>query len=157
MIDLTKEGRFGIILGIIIILGLTVYFTFVSNTFDSDSPSALKPTTSRAPLNQLPRYFPPNVFKEPDARIIDSYNTTFPDGRIWATIVYETSVSTDKLKTDYESYLRSLNGWNVGKIYSRGENIFLSAAKDKESLVISFTSESSNSKTRVTISYQTSK
>lgn len=157
MINLTKKNRLGIILGVFIILGLIVYFVFIPGAFDNGNSNTLKPTASRVPLNQPPRYFPPNVFKEPDARIIDSYNTTFPDGRIWATIVYETSASADKLKTDYQSYFRSLEKWNVGKIYLRGENIFLSAAKDKESLVVSFADKSGSGKTMVTVSYQIGK
>jgi len=147
---MTKQFRIVLLLVTLIVLGTAVYFVSVK---DRRNPRSYAVT--KVSFDRLPQYFPAGVFMEPDARVIDNYNTEFSDGRIWATRVYETGVGTDKIRQDYEGYLKSLSGWVVSKPYSRDVNLYLSAGKGQESLVVHVYSQPGRN--RVTISYQTRK
>lgn len=104
--------------------------------------------------NQSPKYFPTGVFFEPDTKFIASYNTEFSDGKVWATRVYESNVPSEKIKSDYENYLKTLSNWTVGKAYSSGNSIFLSASKGKEFLIINIST--GGSKNTVSVRFITS-
>ncbi len=112
---------------------------------------------ANVPSSQLPKYFPAGVFMEPDAKIVENYNTDFEDGRIWATRVYQSLVPANKIQADYEAYLKSLSGWTMSKIYHRENQTFLAAAKSVESLVVTIIDKGGQTANSVTISYQTRK
>lgn len=95
------------------------------------------PLETEVPFDRLPQNFPEEVFVPADSKLIKNTNTSFPDGRLWATRVYETSASVETLQKDYEAYLQSLEGWSVPELYARGKSdIYLSTQKDQDSLVI---------------------
>lgn len=152
---MSKLARGILILIIVLILGMLVYLVSVRNVNNRPNPQDFLVT--KVPFNQLPRYFPASVFMEPDAKIVENYNTKFPDGRVWATRVYETAVDLTTLKKDYESYLNGLNGWIMSKPYQRGGNdVFLTVARGQDSLVVHLSQQSSGPNL-ITISYQTRK
>jgi len=93
---------------------------------------------------------------EPDAKVVENYNTEFENGRVWATRVYTTTVAADKIKGDYETYFKSLSGWTISKIYYRENQTFMAASREQESLVIIIADKKKQNinSSSVTISYQ---
>ncbi|MDO8495195.1 MAG: hypothetical protein Q7S32_01545 [bacterium] len=100
------------------------------------------PVVTKVALGKTPKYFPSGVFMEKDARLAEGSNTFLDNGQVWATSSYYTHSSADAISRNYENYLKSLDGWVITQKHRAGNQIFLSAGYEKDSLIINISDKS---------------
>lgn len=84
--------------------------------------------------------FPFPIFQESDAAIESDKLIEYRDGRFWVTRIYNTKTNIVDLQADYQKFFNSL-GWRVLEPFSpNGNDIFLTADKNNEFLVVHLSS-----------------
>lgn len=130
----------------IIIFGIFWFSTFKINRQISDPGSTSANKIENFQTGQAPRFFPTQIPIETGAKITESYNATSTDGRVQATIVFESSKSVSANFKLYNDYI-SKNGWEVLAKDSSKTDIQIIVARNSTG-VLSATIHKSDSSSR---------
>ncbi len=146
-----------VVLLVLVIIAAVYYFKVVDNdknqsTTNTNGNKASQIVKTQVETDKLPEKFPADVPIEKDAKILQNYNATAPDGRFQATRVFETKESLAANITLYRNFLTKA-GYEIKSSVDQPNYKMLYATKGDAGLQIAVDQNTVSKVRTVSISY----